>query len=174
MVGRVSMGKEPPKAKKIDAKLPKSLRAGDKGGLRRLTKAMEKNMLGEMKSWSVQDITDWTVKEANRIAESRKTEYNPDGWSPVSRLLHVRLRAIGAVFKRMTDKADLGKCHRLYKDARRDIRKMALNGDEELWLEANEIPRELPDWKIWLRDNTVESLSGEIKHLRSLTVKERR
>ena len=74
---------------------------------------MEKIMLGEMKSWSVQDITDWTVKEANRIAENRKTEYNPDGWSPVSRLLHVRLRAVGALFKRMTDKADLGKCHRL-------------------------------------------------------------
>ena len=168
------MGKPTVKQKKIVAKLPPTLKAGDKGGLRKLAKLMEKHMLGGMKDWSVQDITDWTVKEAGRIATSRKTEYNPDGWSSVSRILHVRLRAIGALFKRMADRADLGRCYRLNKDARRDIGKIVLIEDKEMWLEANGIPRGLPEWREWIRCNSFDRLKEEIQHLKSLTTRERR
>jgi hypothetical protein len=79
------------------------------------------------------------------------------------------------MFKRMADKADLGKCYRLYKDSKRDIGKIELNEDEELWLAANGIPRGLPEWREWIRvNNSLDGLKEEIRHLKSLTTRERR
>ena len=72
-------------------------------------------------------ITDWTVKEAMIIQASRKTKNNPDGWSPVSRLL----RVLGALFKRKVDQAGLGACYHLYSDSKRDLRRIFLNDEEK-------------------------------------------
>ena len=47
---------------------------------------MKKKLTGTLDSWTVGDITEWTVKEASRIARKRNSKHNPDGWSPVSRL----------------------------------------------------------------------------------------
>ena len=74
----------------------------------------------------------------------------------------------------MADNSGLGACYRLYKDARRDIHKVTLNPDEETWLSDNGVERDLPDWRRWIRTNTLESLRSEVKHLKELTTKERR
>jgi hypothetical protein len=108
-----------------------------------------------------------------RIQESRNAKNNPDGWSPVSRLLHIRLRVLGALFKRKVDQASLGACY-LYSDSKRDLRRMVLNDEEKDWLGQNVVPESLPDWRKWQRSNTTETLRVELLHLRALTTKERR
>ena len=88
--------------------------------------------------------------QARKIAASRHNKHNPNGWSPLSRLLHLRLRALGALYKRHTDGASLDSCYRLYKDSRRDSARIILSDDEMDWLESNEIEKDLPVWREWL------------------------
>ncbi len=159
---------------KIKLKPPPTLRSGDKGGLRRLQESLKKKFSGDLSEYSIGEITDWTVAEQRRIAASRASKANPDGWSPTSRLLHIRLRILGALFKRLADKLGLGPCHRMYKDSARDITRITLNEDEEEWLEFNGVQRRLPEWRLWQRDNDADSLLIEIRHLRSLTTRHRR
>ena len=89
-------------------------------------------------------------------------------------MLHIRLRILGALFKRMVDKAGLGACYHLYSDLKRDLRRLVLNDDEKDWLGQNGVPEDLPDWRVWQRSNTTEGLRVELLHLRALTTKERR
>ena len=146
VIGVISADKVPPnRSKRLAVRLPATIKAGDKGARKRLTASLEKALKGNLSGWSVSQITDWTVKEAIRIQASRNTKNNPDGWSPVSRLLHIRLRIIGALFKRMVDKAGLGACYHLYTDLKRDMRRIVLNDDEKDWLGQNGIPEGLPD-----------------------------
>ena len=87
----------------------------------------------------------------------------------------LKLRVLGAIFKRLADRAGIGQCHRLYKDTARDLRKIELNEDELDWLEMNGISRELPDWRVWQRDNSdPDLLLIQIRHLRSLTTRKMR
>ena len=122
----------------------------------------------------MEEITDWTVKQARAIAASRNSRNNPNGWSPLSRLLHLRLRALGALYKRSMDGAGIGPCYRLYMDARRDMKKATLNEDKMNWLESNGIERTLPEWRMWQRDFDIDNLRLEIQSLRRMSTKERR
>ncbi len=161
-------------SKKIKVKPPPTIKAGDKGGLRRLQESLKKRFNGDLSEHTIGEITDWTVAEQRRIAASRAAKTNPDGWSPTSLLLHIRLRILGALFKRLADKSGVDPCYRMYKDSARDITRITLNADEEEWLEFNGVQRTLPDWRAWRRDNDAESLLIEIRHLRSLTTRQRR
>ena len=98
-----------------------------------------------------------TVKESLRIAKSRNSKNNPDGWSPVTRLLHLRLRVMGALYKRMADGSGIEPCYKMYFDARRDVRRITLNKDEEEWLETNGIDRFLQSWNEWKRGSDQHS-----------------
>ena len=130
VIGAISADRVPPKrGKRITAKLPATIKAGDKGARKKLTASLEKALKGDLSGWSVSQITDWTVKEAMRIQAPRNTKNNPDGWSPVSRLLHIRLRVLGALFKRKVDQAGLGACYHLYSDSKRDLRRIVLNDE---------------------------------------------
>ena len=139
-----------------------------------MNQALEKKFHGDPRSYSVEEITEWTVAEARKIAASRHSKHNPSGWSPLSRLLHLRLRALGALFKRHSDGASLQPCYRLYKDARRDSARIDLSDDELDWLDNNGIERDLPAWREWLSKLDPAVLRSEIQHLKKLTTKERR
>ena len=159
---------------KIEAKIPKTIQPGDAGGLRRLNEAIMKKFPGDLTGHSVEEITEWTVKQARAIAASRNSKNHPNGWSPLSRILHLRLRALGALYKRSMDGAGIGPCYRLYMDARRDIMKVTLNEDEMNWLDSNGVERMLPEWRIWQRDFDLDRLRLEIQSLRKMSTKERR
>ena len=159
---------------KIEARIPPNLQAGDVGGLRRLNQAMMKHFTGDASNHSIEDITEWTVKQARAIAASRNSRNNPNGWSPLSRLLHLRLRALGALYKRIMDGSGIGPCYRLYMDARRDSTHVSLNDDEANRLVENDIEKSLPEWRVWQRDMDKERLRAEIQRLRNLSTRERR
>ena len=115
------------------------------------------------------------MKEAARIANKRNSRHNPDGWSPVSRLLHRRLRVIGALHKRMADGLGIDICYRMYDEAKRDMRKLTLNKDEKDWLEEHGVNCFLPDWRDWkLHNSDLQCLNEECLHFKSLTNKTRR
>ncbi len=134
---------------RLEVTLPVKLKSSDKGGLRRISRSLERKFQGDLSTYSIVAITDWTVREEKRIAETRRTKFNPNGWSPTSRLLQLRLRVLGALLKRMLDEADISNCESMYNEARKDIRKLRLTEDEEEWLLDNDIPRELPSWAEW-------------------------
>jgi hypothetical protein len=167
-------GLQAAEGKKIQIKIPPTIRASDKGALKKLAESLTRRFSGDLSACSIKTITNWTVAEAQRIAKARNTKNNPDGWSPSSRVLHIRLRALGALFKRMADASGLGACYKLYNDARRDINKIELNDDEKEWFEGHGVEILLPPWRQWQRTNTVDSLRTELVTLKELTSKERR
>ena len=146
---------------------PSKLKSSDKGGLRRMARALERKFQGDLSTYSIVAITEWTVMEEKRIAETRRTRFNPNGWSPTSRLLQLRLRILGALLKRMLDGADISDCGSMFKEARKDISKLRLSDDEEEWLLNNDIPRELPPWAEWRKANNVQSLGPNVAHLKA-------
>ena len=99
---------------KIEARIPPNLQAGDVGGLRRLNQAMMKHFTGDASNHSIEDITEWTVKQARTIAASRNSRNNSNGLSPLSSLLHLRLRALGDLYKRIMDGLILSKMVQLF------------------------------------------------------------
>jgi hypothetical protein len=72
-------GVPPRRSERITVKLPATIKAGDKGARKKLTASLVKAIRRDLTGWSVSQITDWTVKEAMRIQESRNAKNNPDG-----------------------------------------------------------------------------------------------
>ena len=64
---------------KIAAKMPQTIQPGDVGGLRRLNHAIMKRFPGDVTSHSVDEITEWTIKQARAIAASKNSKNNPNG-----------------------------------------------------------------------------------------------
>ncbi len=157
LIAAIEAGVLPTVAKRITVKATPRIKSSDKGGLRRLNRALAKRF-ADISTFSLVAITDWTVREERRIAESRRYKFNPDGWSPISRLLQLRLRVLGALLKRLLDGAGTAGCHSFYDQARRDIAAVKLSEDEEEWLVANDVPRYLPPWSEWRRKNDAKLL----------------
>ncbi len=65
--------------KRIEVSPPDKLKSSDKGGLRRLTRALERKFRGDLFSYTIASITDWTVKEEKNIAASRRSKFKPNG-----------------------------------------------------------------------------------------------
>ena len=61
---------------------------------------------------------------------------------------------MGALYERMADGSGIDPCYKMYTDARRDVRRITLNKDEEEWLETNGIERFLQSWNEWKRGST--------------------
>ena len=121
---------------RLEVKAPLRLKSSDKGGLRRLNRALERKFSGDISTYTIAAITDWTVREERRIAASRSSKFNSNGWSPTSRLLQVKLRLLGALLKRLLDGAGTAGCHSMYADARKDMAAIKLSDEEEEWLDG--------------------------------------
>ncbi len=155
----------------IEVKAPPRIKSTDKGGLRRLSRALEKKYSGDLSLYSMVSITDWTVREERRIAASRISKSNPNGWSPTARVLKIRLRVLGALLKRKLDGAEILSCRNMYDDARRDLTRIRLTDDELEWLETNDVPSRLPPWSTWVKENPIASLTQVVTHLKSLSTR---
>ena len=156
---------------RLEVKAPPRLKSSDKGGLRRLNRALAKEFSGDISTYSIAAITDWTVRDERKIASSQSSKFNLNGWSPTSRLLQVKLRVLGARLTRLLDGAGTAGCHSMYTDARKDMAAIKLTEDEENWLEENGISRELPPWSEWRRSNNKETLTPIVAHLKSLNTR---
>ena len=95
-----------------------TIRPGDAGAKRRIKKEMETHLCGKLEDWSLNQITNWTANRAKEIAKKRNKKDNPDGWSPLTRLMRLKVKILGAVFKRMERKLDIQVCYRLYKEVK--------------------------------------------------------
>ena len=77
------------------------IRAGDEGAKKKLEKATKKHLSGELNDWSMEKIINWTVAKSKEIERGRNRKDNPNGWSPLTRVMRLRAKLVGAVHKRL-------------------------------------------------------------------------
>jgi hypothetical protein len=146
-----------------------NIRPGDGGAMRRLKKEMDKIVAAGLKDWTHDQLVIWTANKAKGIALTRNKKDNPDGWSPLTRLMRLRLKVLWMAYRRLEHGKGFGDCYKLYKETRRNIRAIELTEDELAWLEDNGVCGELPDWLVWVKRLDMLSVIQEIRHLNKLT-----
>ena len=146
-----------------------TIRPGDAGAKRRIKKEMEKHLSGKLEDWSLNQITNWTANRAKEIAKKRNKKDNPDGWSPLARLMRLKVKILGAVFKRMERKLDTQVCYRLFKEVKSDIAAIDLSEDELTWMDENGVTGNLPDWAVFKARTKKEELAKEVRNLNKLS-----
>ena len=120
-------------------------------------------------TWTHDQLVIWTANKAKEIAKSRNRKDNPDGWSPLTRLMRLKLKVLGMAFRRIEDGKGFGDCYKAYKEAKRNMREVTLTEEENVWLEENGVDGHLPDWHRWTANLEIRELTKEIKHLNKLT-----
>ena len=123
----------------------------DKGAVRRFisrTKKLADKMGDGLSSLSLPELTKASVDIVRDIHNRRHTKRNPEIWSPISRLLSLRLSALGSTVKLGT-KGDCRPLQQIITKLRRDEKGIILNEDEIEWLESNDIAADPYDWSEW-------------------------
>ena len=87
-----------------------------------------------------------TLYVTSTTGDTRKR--NPEIWSPISRLLSLRLSALGSTVK-LGIKGDCRPLQLIVTKLRRDEKGIILNEDEVEWLESNDIAADPYDWSEW-------------------------
>jgi hypothetical protein len=111
-----------------------TIKQGDEGAKRRLMKAFDKLMEGDLTGWTHDQMVLWTAGQARLIATSRSRKDNPNGWSPLTRIMRLRVCVLGALYKRLEKGRCPGVCYKLYREVRYNIREVELSDEEEQWL----------------------------------------
>ena len=114
-----------------------TFRPSDKGATKRFEKAWCRIHDSRIKEMSMEDIVKENMEIVGRIMKNRNTKVNPNGWSPISRLISLRISVHGTA-RRMKDRIDYVK---IMKARVEELKR----SEEELVLNVNEIR--------WLRDN---------------------
>ena len=87
---------------------PLNVKPGDAGAKRRLLKEMDK-MVGEgIESWTHDQIVVWTANRAKEIAKTRNRKDNPDGWSPLTRIMRLKVKILGMLYRKLEDNKGVG------------------------------------------------------------------
>ena len=146
-----------------------TIKAGDTGARKRLEKMMAKTLGGDLEDWTLSQLVNWTSNAAKEVAKTRNKKDNPDGWSPLTRVMRLKVKVLGALYKRLEAKLCPDVCLKLYKEVKNDIRHVELSEEEEEWLIDNRIEKDLPNWLDWKRTASLSTLSEEIKILNRQT-----
>jgi len=146
-----------------------NIRPGDAGAKRRLLKEMNKIVAEGLDNWTHDQLVVWTANKAKEIARSRNRKDNPDGWSPLTRLMKLKLKVLGMAYRRIEGRKGFGDCYKAYKETRRNMREVIITDEEQLWLDENGVIGSLPEWKRWTDNLERTELVKEIKHLNKLT-----
>jgi hypothetical protein len=146
-----------------------SMRPGDEGAKRRLKKEMDKIIAAGLDNWTHDQLVVWTANKAKEIAKSRNRKDNPDGWSPLTRLMRLKVKVLGMAYRRIEAKKGFGDCYKIYKEVKRNMRDIDLSDEEVIWLDDNGVSPALPDWHDWTKQLRRAELVVEIKHLNKLT-----
>ena len=94
-------GPEDRQGTRIGQKTIPTIRSGDAGAKKRLEKMMKKELTGDLGDWTLEEIVGWTANASKEIALSRNRKDNPNGWSPLIRLMRLKVKALGAILKRL-------------------------------------------------------------------------
>ena len=146
-----------------------SIRPGDAGAKRRLLKEMDKIIADGLDTWTHDQLVVWTANKAKEIARSRNRKNNPDGWSPLTRLMRLKVRILGMAYRRMEGGKGYGDCYKAYKETKRNMREVLITDEEQVRLDDSGVSGSLPDWKRWTANLERSELAKEIKHLNKLT-----
>jgi hypothetical protein len=128
------MGEIKKEGKRRKETYPPMIRAGDEGAKKKLEKAMKKHLSGDLNDWSMDEIINWTVNKSKEIARGRNRKDNPNGWSPLTRVMRLRAKLVGSVHKRLEKGRDIGVCYKLFKEVKNDTIRMELSEEEKEWL----------------------------------------
>ena len=107
-----------------------SIRAGDAGAIRKLNKEFERLIEEGLEDWDHNQLVIWTANKAKEIAKKRNRKDNPDGWSPLTRLMRLKVKMLGMVLRRLEWNKGMGDCYKTFKETKRNMRLVDLSRRE--------------------------------------------
>jgi hypothetical protein len=126
-----------------------TFRPSDKGATKRFEKAWGRIHDSRLKEMSMEDIVKENMGIVVRIMKNRNTKVNPNGWSPISRLISLRISVHGTA-RRMKDRIDYVKIMKArVEELKRSEEELVLNVNEIGWLRDNGLYERPVDWQEW-------------------------
>ena len=124
-----------------------TLRPADKGATKKFQKAWERLHDDKIKNMSLEEIVKKNMEIVRKITENRNTKINPNGWSPISRLMSLRISVHGTA-RRMKDKLTYEKIMKeRVEELMRSEECITLNEDEVAWMRDNGLDHKPIEWK---------------------------
>ena len=154
-----------------------TLNSSDKGACRKFVSRTEKlaNSLKQsstLDSISLLELTEKSVKIVHDIQNTRNSLLSPSNFSPIARLLSLRLSALGSTV-RLGSKGDLESLRLIVNRLKRDEAAVRLNEDEQTWCDDNDLHTDPLDWGDWKNKYPTTALAAaELLRIRSMLTKE--
>jgi hypothetical protein len=126
-----------------------TIRPSDKGATRKYEKAINRIPSGEIDKMTLEQITEKTMSIVTDIAKKRNGKSNPNGWSPLSRTLALRISLHGTAVKTKNSVDRIKIMKGRVEETRKRERRMDLSEDERGWLKDNGLENDPMDWERW-------------------------
>ena len=126
-----------------------TLRPADKGATKKFEKAWGRIQDDKIKKMSMEEIIMENRRIVEKIGANRNNKRNPNGWSPISRLVSLRISVHGTA-RRMKDKLTYEKVMKeRVEELKRSEESLTLNEDEVGWLRDNGLNEKPIEWQEW-------------------------
>ena len=149
IVGWIKLKVKVKRVKEKKAVTIPTMRPTDKGAIRQYEMIFKRIPVDRVQDMTIDEIVETSTRGVRKIMESRNTKKTPNGWSPGSRLMTMRISVHGTAVK-MAEKLDYNKVMQYrVEELKRKEKKMILNEDEVAWLMENGLSKEPLDWMEW-------------------------
>ena len=126
-----------------------TIRPTDRGAAKKLDKIFVKTTDKELGNMSMDKIIKKTMKQVKIICDNRNNKTNRDGWSPVTRILSMRISVHGTAVK-IRGRPDYNRIMKeRVEELRRREKKTTLSEEEINWMRDQGIRTEHVDWDEW-------------------------
>ena len=88
---------------------------------------MDKMVAEGIENWTHDQIVVRTANRAKEIAKTRNRKDNPDGWSPLTRIMRLKVKILGMLYRKLEDNKGVGDCYKTYKEVKRNMRAIELS-----------------------------------------------
>ena len=137
------------KVRRIRMNMEKGLRSTDKGASKRFSRAMDKVDESVVKEMSIEEVVEMTMRTVRKISKGRANNLNPNGYSPASRILSLRMSVHGTACKMQGDKDYDEKMRDRVTRLKRAEECIKLSEEEVEWLKEHRQYTEPLDWTQW-------------------------
>jgi hypothetical protein len=151
LIAWVGIVEKTDKSKEMKTMNVPTIRPTDKGATRKLEKIFSRVSGEELKGMGMKEIIEETMKKVKIICDNRNNKTNRDGWSPVTRIISMRISVHGTAVK-LWDRPDHDSIMKGRVDElRRREKRMVLSEEERGWMRDHGVNDEYIDWGEWKR-----------------------
>jgi hypothetical protein len=149
ILGWVEVENKGKNIREVKAMRTPTIRPTDKGATKKLEKIFKRTTDKELGEMNMAKIIKETMKKVKIIYDNRNNRTNRDGWSPVTRIIAMRISVHGTALK-IRGRPDYARVMKgRVEEMRRREKQMVLSEEEVGWMRDQGIRVEAVDWDEW-------------------------